>query len=87
MSEWQTIDTAPKTGRTLLLGYPNSLGKWRTVRGQWMSDEYIAQYWEEPDDVEAGWFETCVEADDPPNCWRIEPTHWMPLPPPPTEQP
>jgi hypothetical protein len=80
VNEWQPIETAPKTGRTLLLGYPNVLGKWRTTRGQWMSETYIAEYWEEPDDVEPGWFETSVEADDIPNCWRIEPTHWMPLP-------
>lgn len=77
---WQPIETAPKTGRTLLLGYLNIAGKWRTVRGQWMSESYIAEYWEEPDDVEPGWFETSEEADDVPNCWRIEPTHWMPLP-------
>ncbi|WP_253826990.1 hypothetical protein, partial [Achromobacter ruhlandii] len=79
-ADWLPIENAPQTGRTLLLGYWNSLGKWRTVCGQWMSAEYIGQEWEEPDDVEAGWFETAVEADDVPNCWRIEPTHWMPLP-------
>ncbi|TDV06022.1 hypothetical protein [Paraburkholderia caballeronis] len=78
---WQPIETAPKTGRTVLLGYSNAAGKWRTVRGQWMSETYIAEDWEEPDDVEPGWFETSVEADDVPNCWRVEPTHWMPLPP------
>lgn len=77
---WQPIETAPKTRRTLLLGYSNSAGKWRTVRGQWMSADYIAEYWEDPDDVEPGWFETSAAADDVPNCWGIEPTHWMPLP-------
>lgn len=83
---WQPIETAPKTGCTLLLGYPNSLGNWRTTRGQWMSEEYIAENWEDPEDVEPGWFETSVEADDLPNCWCIEPTHWMPLPAAPTQQ-
>lgn len=78
--QWKPIESAPKTGRTLLLGYWNSLGKWRTVRGQWMSAECIASSWEEPDDIEAGWFETAVEAEDVPNCWPIDPTHWMPLP-------
>jgi len=86
MSEaWQPIETAPKDGRTLLLGYLNSLGNWRTVRGQWMSQDYIDEYWEDPEGVEAGWFETCVEADEPPNCWPIDPTHWLPLPPAPTK--
>ncbi|WP_150625956.1 hypothetical protein [Pandoraea captiosa] len=77
-SQWQPIERAPKDCRTLLLGCPNSHGNWRTVRGQWMSIEYIARYWEEPDGVDAGWFETCEEIEE---CWRITPTHWMPLPP------
>lgn len=79
---WQPIETAPKTGRTLLLGYLNRAGNWRTVRGQWMSSEYIDQHWEDPDDPGdlEGWYETSVEADDTPNCWHIKPTHWMPLP-------
>ncbi|CAB3888895.1 hypothetical protein LMG26788_03735 [Achromobacter pulmonis] len=78
--DWLPIESAPQTGRTLLLGYWNSLGKWRTVRGQWMSLDYIAENWEEPDDAEAGWFETAVEAEEAPNCWRITPSHWQPLP-------
>lgn len=80
---WKPIESAPKTGRTLLLGYWNSHGKWRTVRGQWMSAEYIGQEWDEPDGVEAGWFETAVEADDVPNCWPVIPSHWQPMPEPP----
>lgn len=83
---WQDIATAPKDGRTLLLGYRNRLGNWRTVRGQWMSDEYIADYWEEPEGVEPGWFETADQAEDPPNCWRVDPTHWQHSPPPPEEK-
>lgn len=81
---WRPIETAPKNGRTLLLGKFNSHGKWRTMRGQWMSENYIAEHWEDPDGVEPGWFETAVEPDDPPNCWPINPTHWMPLPPSPS---
>lgn len=77
---WQPIETAPKDGRTLLLGRFNSHKKWRTMRGQWMSEEYIAEQWEEPENGEPGWFETAVEPDDVPNCWATEPTHWMPLP-------
>jgi hypothetical protein len=82
---WQPIETAPKTGRTLLLGYTNVLGKWRTVCGEWISQACIDEQWEEPDDAEAGWYETSAEADDVPNCWPITPTHWMPLPAAPTE--
>ena len=75
---WRPIETAPKDGRSMLLGYPNRAGKWRTVRGQWFSDAEIAETWEE--EGAEGWYETSVECEDLPNCWSIEPTHWMPLP-------
>jgi hypothetical protein len=84
---WQPIETAPKDGRTLLLGRYNEAGNWRTMRGAWMSAEYIAENWEDPDSGEPGWHETSVEADDAPNCWAITPTHWMPLPAAPGAQP
>lgn len=77
---WMPIETAPKDGRTLLLGRFNSNKKWRTMRGQWMSQEHIDESWENPEGVEAGWYETVVECDDVPNCWPTEPTHWMLLP-------
>jgi hypothetical protein len=81
--EWQPIETAPQDGKTVLLGRYNGLGNWRTMRGQWMSQEFINETWEDPDDGDPGWHETSAEADDVPNCWRTSPTHWMPLPPPP----
>lgn len=82
MAGWKPIAEAPKTGHTLLLGYFNSANKWRTTRGQWMSQDYIDEYAEDPDFMEPGWHETTVEDDDG-KCWPIEPTHWMPLPAPP----
>lgn len=83
--EWLPIESAPKD-KTILLGYRNSHGHWRTLRGEWFTREEIDEYWEDPDGVEPGWFETSVEADDVPNVWRTKPTHWMPLPQPPKEQ-
>jgi hypothetical protein len=80
---WMPIKTAQQDGRTLLLGYFNSAGKWRTTRGEWMSQDYIDEYAEDPDCMSPGWYETTVEGDDG-KCWPIDPTHWMPLPPPPT---
>lgn len=82
MAGWKPIAEAPKTGHTLLLGYFNSANKWRTTRGQWMSQDYIDEYAKDPDFMEPGWHETTVEDDDG-KCWPIEPTHWMPLPAPP----
>ena len=83
MSEWQPIETAPKDGRTMLVGYLNSHGNWRTMRGRWYSQDTIEEEWEDPDLAGEGWYETVVESDEYPNCWWTTPTHWMPLPEPP----
>lgn len=85
-SNWQPIETAPVDGQKLLLGYHNKLNNWRTTRGQWMDQAYIDKYAEDPDLMTPGWYETPVEDDDG-KCWLIDPTHWMPLPPSPKEQP
>ena len=81
--EWQPISTAPKDGRTVLLGRFNSNHKWRTMRGQWFSEAAIIEEWEYGEGCEEGWYETSVENDEIPNCWPTEPSHWMPLPEPP----
>lgn len=82
---WLPIETAPKNGCTLLLGYWNSHGNWFTLRGQWFSEEVIYATWEDPDLAAEGWYETPVEIDDTPNCFWTEPTHWQPLPSGPTQ--
>lgn len=81
---WLPIESAPRDGRTILLGYRNSNGVWRTMRGQWISAEYIAEYCDEDDEVWPGWYETCVEGDEP-GCWPTTPTHYMDLPPEPED--
>ncbi len=85
MSEWMDIDSAPINGVSVLLGYFNSAGNWRTLRGRWFTKERIDYEWENADDFEAGWYEESAEAEDVPNVWPTSPTHWMPLPAPPTK--
>lgn len=77
--EWQPIETASKN-RTLLLGYKNSLGKWRTTRGCWFTKELLEETLDDCDGMPEGWYETPSEGEE---CYYIEPTHWMPLPKPP----
>ncbi|MTD33991.1 DUF551 domain-containing protein [Paludibacterium denitrificans] len=74
---WRDISTAPKDGRTVLLGYFNSHGNWRPMRGQWFTKEYIDDNWEDGDLFAAWWYETSVESNQ---CWLTKPTYWMPLP-------
>ena len=81
--QWQPIETAPQNGRWLLLGYYNVAGKWRTVTGQYFTRTQIDDEWEEPESGEPGWYEVSFNAEDPPSCWPIEPSHWMLMPSPP----
>ena len=80
MNEWHPIETAPKN-RLLLVGFFNSLGKWRSMHAQWRDDlpqHDMAEAEDEP--AEAGWYEGSLEAE---MLFPVNPTHWMPLPEPP----
>ena len=81
--QWRTIETAPQDGRELLLGYRNSHGHWRTLRGRWVNQDQIDNEWEGGDEYTAGWYEEPVEGE---HCYPTSPTHWMPLPPAPETQ-
>lgn len=76
--QWWPVETAPQDGRELLLGYRNSHGHWRTLRGRWVNQDQIDNEWEGGDEYTAGWYEDPVEGE---RCYPTEPTHWMPLPP------
>lgn len=87
MSEWQSIETAPRDGRKLLLFYINRNGLPRTVVGGWVTDEEAAETDADGVGLEAGWYERIDNWGD---YYQVaihegEPTHWMPLPPPPQD--
>lgn len=71
---WQPISTAPKDGTRILLCF----GGYRIECGQWDDDRYATKprpYW---------------TGDWEPVCGKLwyrgnQPTHWQPLPPPPSE--
>jgi hypothetical protein len=67
--EWQQIDTAPTDGRAVIVGFAQRVGPW------WVGEAYF--------DADAHrWYARGTDpmdlSDGP-----INPTHWMPLPPPP----
>jgi hypothetical protein len=81
--KWQLIETAPKNS-TLIVGYKNDCGKWRTVMGCFYAAGTLQN---DPDgDCEEeyapeGWYEESELTD---YLQTIpSPTHWMPLPEPP----
>jgi hypothetical protein len=82
--EWRPIETAPKN-RLILVGYFNSLGKWRSMHAQWRDD--LPQHDDadaEDEPAPAGWYEGSLDAEI---LFPCQPTHWMPLPAPPAREP
>lgn len=85
MTGWQPIATAPMTGRKVLLAYVNRNGKPRTVMARWLTDDQAAETDADGVGLEGGWYE-CIDNWGDYTEVAIhegEPTHWMPLPPPP----
>lgn len=81
MSEWKPIDTAPKDGTAVMLCWArDSDGKpidWREEPETTGVFVQVASWWPEAD----GWIVYCSLPQEP--RLHFEPTHWMPLPPPP----
>lgn len=85
-SGWQPIETAPKTGRKVILFYLNRNNLPRTVMARWLTDEQAAETDADGVGLEGGWYE-CIDNWDDYTEVAIhegEPIHWMPLPPAPT---
>lgn len=68
MSEWQPIETAPKTGVVVILGHPGSASE----TAAWYGDGNVPGWYSE--DSWKSQFNSWV---------AFPPTHWMPLPEPP----
>jgi hypothetical protein len=91
MSDWQPIETAPKDGTRMLVRFVNewkrpcyALAAYFPAGALDMDDEYPGGIDEEGHNADAGWFEDSDLRD--PGYWEMtaQPTHWMPLPDPPT---
>lgn len=86
-NKWEPIESAPKDGRIILVFYKNELGNGRIVRASWFCDDDIEQ-WENPDQSEPDWYERSEVYEELEDGMVSpvmgHPTHWMPLPPPPT---
>ncbi len=82
LTRWRPIESAPRTGRRILLRYFNDLGKRRVVKASWVSEDEIAE-WENGDLCEPGWYErseaheAVTETIYP---VEHEPNGWLPLP-------
>jgi len=81
MGEWQDINTAPKDGTAVLVmrnDWPGTAsGFAEECNGH---NTYVAAWWAD-DEVGGAWI-CYMDRMSEPRC-PIEPTHWMPLPPPP----
>jgi hypothetical protein len=83
--EWMPIETAPK-GVKVLAGYWNECGMWRTITARYyLAGTLDSSEWNESEDGYAaeGWYEES-EAQDMLLPTDRPPTHWQPLPSPPT---
>ena len=92
--QWQPIDTAPQGKTVLVYGEVPGFRYPRTVRASYyaqhtlaVADGYGGEDWAEegPDGdsyMPAGWYEESHAEEAP--AVVVRPTHWMPLPPPPS---
>lgn len=81
MTEWQTIDTAPRDGTQILLCQAYDIEGTPIDALAWGLFVQVAAWWGEEDE----WIVYCSMPCDP--ALHFEPTHWMPLPANPAVQP
>lgn len=97
---WRSVaESLPKVGASVLVGYRNRGGYWRSVVGSLARARTIECQCDindcfcvkDEDGVgwwPEGWVEVAENCYDDVNVWRIDGTvtHWMPLPPPPAQE-
>lgn len=86
---WQPIETAPKN-KTVQIAYLNRAGKWRMPRAIYYPENTLElDNWDELESQYAppGWYESTVEGEEPIQAISGAPTHWQPLPAPPSLTP
>ena len=83
MTDWQPIETAPKDGTAVLLCWARSADgapiDWRQDPETAGVFVQVASWWA----GDGEWIVYCSMVRDP--SLHFEPTHWMPLPPPPEQ--
>ena len=77
---WKTIETAPKDGTTVHV----ISTKWlMPVPAYYISREYLAREYDDPDMMDEGWYPSPGFLFDLPEV-TIDPTHWAAIPPKPS---
>lgn len=79
MSKWLPIDTAPKDGTAVLVTFWPHHGPDKST-----STCAVAAWWKNDNGVGGDWVIYCSLIQEP--RLYFTPTHWMPLPPPPSEE-
>jgi hypothetical protein len=78
--KWMPIESAPKDGTDVHV----TSSKWlMPVPAHFTSKGYLQKEYGDQDCMEEGWYPSCGFLFDLPEV-TIDPTHWMPLPPPPS---
>lgn len=84
--KWQPIDTAPKDGSRVLIGWFDALRKWKVRAAYW--DTHFNTVWDYEENMPIempAWTDGAIESFASERITSYEPTHWMPLPQPPNQ--
>lgn len=81
---WQLIETAPKDGKSILIGWLDGEWGWQT-RCAWWDEKFDLQWDKEKEDsfYRPAWTDNRVVDFNYEETAEYSPTHWQPLPEPP----